>query len=437
MKLGHILLPIVALLSCPTLVVGQLSYTKGQSHYQVGENGDEFVVTYYRNSTTGSSRNRNIEDRKRRMEAIDLMGAYQLYLSWSERMGINEEAVDNLFQIFTDAVGYHYDAEVYALRREERKDCSVFRCRKSEFIITEADFPVDVDIMGIVRKNYNAQKDSYAASTLYSIEGCTSDDYIGMMHDYLSGRAMVNPAIRSLQKSGGFERLDNSLYTDLDAMFLVELSGAEMQISLDATAPHGQFAWIEMVTSAAPADKERYYQLWKKSLHNDATVWEDMLLFAAQNCTTPLPEEFPTVSEAIAAFPGAISPYGVRLGSAGQLYSEAEAAYAASNTEEALRLLGESISNEGVNKSALNLIGAVYRYTGEPTRGIPYLILGFMIDPETRFLAGNLVASLEAAGYARIVELARFISSYAKLDQWSKGIVDKVISTQPEELIIE
>ena len=47
------------------------------------------------------------------------------------------------------------------------------------------------------------------------------------------------------------------------------------------------------------------------------------------------------------------------------------------------------------------------------------------------------MASLEAAGYARVVELARFISSYAKLDQWSKGIVDKVISTQPEELIIE
>ncbi|MBO5805361.1 MAG: hypothetical protein J6R10_00690 [Tidjanibacter sp.] len=437
MKLGHILLPIVALLSCPTLVVGQLSYTKGQSHYQVGENGDEYVVTYVRNSTTGSSRNRNIEDRKRRMEAIDLMGAYQLYLSWSERMGINEEAVDNLFQIFTDAVGYHYDADVYALRREERKDCSVFRCRKSEFIITEADFPVDVDIMSIVRNNYNAQKDSYSAATLYSIAECTSGDYIGMMHDYLSGRAMINPSIRSLQKSGGFERLDNSLYTELDAMFLVELSGAEMQLSLDTTAPYGQFAWIEMVTSAAPADKARYYQLWKKSLHNDATVWEDMLLFAAQNCTTPLPEELPTVSEAIAAFPGAISPYGVRMGSAGRLYAEAEAAYAASNTEEALRLLGESISNEGVNKSALNLIGAVYRYIGEPTRGIPYLILGFMIDPETRFLAGNLVASLEAAGYARIVELARFISSYAKLDQWSKGIVDKVISSQPEELVIQ
>jgi len=248
---------------------------------------------------------------------------------------------------------------------------------------------------------------------------------------------MINPSIRSLQRSGGFERLDNSLYTELDAMFLVELSGAEMQLSLDTTAPYGQFAWIEMVTSAAPADKARYYQLWKKSLHNDATVWEDMLLFAAQNCTTPLPEELPTVSEAIAAFPGAISPYGVRMGSAGRLYAEAEAAYAASNTEEALRLLGESISNEGVNKSALNLIGAVYRYIGEPTRGIPYLILGFMIDPETRFLAGNLVASLEAAGYARIVELARFISSYAKLDQWSKGIVDKVISSQPEELVIQ
>lgn len=437
MKIGHIILPIMALLSCPTLTMGQLSYTKGTSYYRVGESGDEYVVTYLRGSSGESSRNRNIEDRRRRMEAIDLMGAYQLYLAWCERMALDEESVDNLFQIFTDEIGYHYEADVYAVRREENSEGAVFRCRKSEFVITEADFPIDVDIVGIVRNNYDAQKDSYAASTLYSLKECGSEDYLRMMHDYLSGRALVSPAVRSLQKKGGFERLDNSLYTDLDPLFVAELSGAEMQISLDQTPPHSQFAWVDMVTSAAPADKERHYQSWKHSLHNDGTVWEDMLLFAAQNCTSPLPAEYPTISEAIAAFPGAISPYGVRLGGAGALYAEAEAAYAASNTDEALRLLGESISNEGVSKSALNLMGAVYRYTGEPTKGIPYLILGFMIDPDTRFLVGNLVASLEAIGYPRIMELAQFISSYVKMDSWSKGIIDGVLASKPEEIIVQ
>ena len=427
----------MALLSCPTLTMGQLSYTKGTSYYRVGESGDEYVVTYLRGSSGESSRNRNIEDRRRRMEAIDLMGAYQLYIAWCERMALDEESVDNLFQIFTDEIGYHYEADVYAVRREENSEGAVFRCRKSEFVITEADFPIDVDIVGIVRNNYDAQKDSYAASTLYSLKECGSEDYLRMMHDYLSGRALVSPAVRSLQKQGGFERLDKSLYTDLDPLFVAELSGAEMQISLDQTPPHSQFAWVDMVTSAAPADKERHYQSWKHSLHNDGTVWEDMLLFAAQNCTSPLPAEYPTISEAIAAFPGAISPYGVRLGGSGALYAEAEAAYASSNTDEALLLLGESISNEGVSKSALNLMGAVYRYTGEPTRGIPYLILGFMIDPDTRFLVGNLVASLEAIGYPRIVELAQFISSYVKMDSWSKGIIDGVLASKTEEIIVQ
>ena len=218
---------------------------------------------------------------------------------------------------------------------------------------------------------------------------------------------------------------------------MAELSGAEMQISLDQAPPHGQFAWVDMVTSSPPADKERHYQSWKHSLHNDGSVWEDMLLFVAQNCTSPLPEEFPTVSEAIAAFPGAISPYGVRIGGAGELYAKAEAAYAASNTDEALQLLNESISNEGVSKSALNLIGAVYRYTGEPTKGIPYLILGFMIDADTRFLVGNLIASLDAIGYPRIVELAQFVSSYAKIDNWSRGIIDGILVSKPEEIIVQ
>ena len=437
MKIGHIILPIMLLLSCPIVSVGQLSYTKGTSSYRVGERGDEYVVTYLRSDSEVSSRNRNIEDRRRRMEAIDLMGAYQLYLAWCERLEVGEEAVDNLFQIFTDEIGYHYEADVYAVRREESAEGVVFRCRKSEFVITEADFPIDVDIVSIVRNNYNAQRDSYAASTLYSLKECSSEDYLRMMHDYLSGRALISSAVRSLQKKGGFERLDNSLYTDLDPLFVAELSGAEMQISLDQAPPHSQFAWVDMVTSSAPADKERHYQSWKYSLYNDGSVWEDMLLFAAQKCTSPLPEEFPTVSEAIAAFPGAISPYGVRIGGTGELYAKAEAAYAASNTDEALHLLNESLSNEGVSKSALNLIGAVYRYTGEPTKGIPYLILGFMIDPDTRFLVGNLIASLDAIGYPRIVELAQFVSSYAKIDNWSKGIIDGILVSNPEEIIVQ
>ena len=94
----------MALLSCPTLTMGQLSYTKGTSYYRVGESGDEYVVTYLRGSSGESSRNRNIEDRRRRMEAIDLMGAYQLYLAWCERIALDEESVDNLFQIFTDEI---------------------------------------------------------------------------------------------------------------------------------------------------------------------------------------------------------------------------------------------------------------------------------------------------------------------------------------------
>lgn len=437
MRFRHLILPIVALVGCPTLLVGQLRYSKGQSAYQVGETENEYVVTYFRAGDHTASRNRNIEDRKRRMEAVDLMGAYQLYMAWCDRLGVEDDQMGDLFQIFTDAVGYHYDADVYALRRREERDHTVFTCAKRDFVITEADFPINVDVAGLVRENYNRQKDCYAAATLYTVGQHSSEDYIRMMHDFLSGRASVDGSVRKVQKSGGINRLDNSLYTDLDPMVTVEISGAEMNISLGIPAPFGQFAWVDMVTTAAPADKSRYYEMWKAGLHNDTSLWENLLLWAAQNCTTPLPEEFPTVSEAIAAFPGAISPYGVRLAGPGDLYSQAEAAYAASDTENALRLLHESLSNEGVSKEALNLTGAVCRYTGAPTSGIPYLLLGFMIDPETRFLVGNLVASLDAAGYPRTRELAKFLSSYAKVDSWSRGIIDNIIASEPEELVLE
>lgn len=432
MKAGHILLSLVALLGCPTLVVGQLDYTKGQSRYGVGESGDEYIVVYHRGEESYSSRNRNIEERKRRMEAVDLMGAYQLFLQWCERNEVADEGGD-LFQIFTDAVGYHYDAEVYALKREDRSATeSVFRCKKSDFVITEADYPIDIDLAGLVRENYQRHKDAQAAATLYSLGEFDSKDYLLMMHDFLSGRAMVESAVRTVQKSGELARLENSLYTDLDALLLSEIKGAELQLSVGISAPAEQFAWMDLVTSAAPADKAIYYQDWKASLVADGSVWENMLLFVAQTCPTPLPEEFPTVSEAIAAFPGAISPYGVRLATDQELYTAAEAAYAATNTEEALRLLHESLNNEGVSKAALNLMGAVYRYTGAPSKGIPYLLLGFMIDPETRFLTGNLIASLDAVGYPRTRELAEFLLSYAKVDSWSRGVIDKIISTKKE-----
>ena len=126
-----------------------------------------------------------------------------------------------------------------------------------------------------------------------------------------------------------------------------------------------------------------------------------------------------SISETIAAFPGAIAPHTIRYATYEPNYEAATQHYANFRFEESAQMLIESIDVNGIAPRTLNLLGASYRLDGKPKQAAPYLLLGFIMEPEAQYLVGNLALCLQQLEFPKIEQAVDFLLQYAK-DTWSQ-----------------
>lgn len=393
----------------------QYEFVKGANHFEVVETSKNYEVICCRENGTLSSKNRNILDRQLRLDAVDLIGAYILF---KEQSGLPV----SLFQIYVEGVNLHYNAYVEGLVQKEKtidgNRCVCYECKKENYIIESATYNKVLDIPSLLEKHYSQNKGENAANMLYDYDGFTPAQYVQLERDFLTGATQIPSGVRLLQNIG--DRFELTVFSteneELTEAFL------KSKNSIPSSKPYMQFCLEELIT-AAPLDKKAsYYKQWQKSLSPAHCIWEDVLLFCSRNAELGKIQDESSFSTVIAAFPGAISPFGIRYPIDNNTYYLASKAYANSDFKETIRVLTESIDTEGVLSQSLNLLGAAHRFDGNAKEAMPYLLLCFKLNPETPYLVGNIALCLDMLKYPKQKELLVFLSIYAK-DEWSKTTI--------------
>lgn len=399
----------------------QYVFIKGANHFEVIETAKNYEVICRRTNESFSSRNKNILDRQLRLDAVDLIGAYILFKTQAD-------LPISLFQIYVEGINLHYNAYVEGIAQKKKtikgEKCICYECKKENYKIESATYNRVIDIPSLLEQHYVQDKGEVSANLMYEYEGFTSEQYVKLERDFLTGEAQMPQGMRLLQNIN--DRFELTVFSmDNEDLNTALLKAKKMTVSSN---PYVQFCLEEMVTAAPLVDKVNYYKQWQNSLSSSQCVWEDVLLFCSQNTVKGKMSKESSFSGVIAAFPGAISPFGIRQPINNSSYNQAAQAYANSDFKESIRILKESIDNEGISPQSLNLLGASYRFDGNAKEAMPYLLLCFKLDPETPYLAGNLALCLQMMRHPKLKELLDFLNTYAK-DDWSRNEIAKIKET--------
>ena len=401
-------------MTCSPVLSGEpLSYKKEGRDFRIYARSGEYVVECSASEAALSSRNKNIQDRRFRMEAIDLMGAYILFSRSSFK---SEEA---LFQIFADATQLHYQAYLTDLVQEEKtiggKPVTVYRCKTENYILSNATYREDISLEMLVKENYRLRKDAPSVELLERYRLLDINEWLQVERDFLTGDCSLPALPRRLQ--GVPDRLERSLLLKEDP---VERYRSELP-----TEPHYRIFFLEeVVTSIPAARKAEAYEVWIRALDGGKGTMAKLLLFCARKReTATLPAE-PVFTDVIDAFPGAVSPFGVRTPLDRELYDKAVAAYAKSDFSAAAELLSSFINENGLMPEALNLYGASLRYQGFPARALPYFLLALKADPSTPYVTGNLALALKDLEYPSLTEALKDLLPLAD-DPWSRQTINQ------------
>lgn len=422
MRICNVLLALTLMLACPFYAKGEAYvYKKGTTVFSVRETPEDYRVTCVSSGTALQSRNRNITDRQNRMTAIDLIGAYIIFTSSEHYSSLGA----GYFPYVVDGIDLHYNAVVEGLRQETvqtgGKLAQEYICKKEDYRIDYAVYKKDVDLYDLVRQGYEKDKCETTAALLYDFKDFTSDAYLLLERDYLTGNTRLPSAVRQLQAVP--DRFELSVYFP---DYQIAHNPKQVRKECTDTKPYRQFYYEEYVTSAPLKDKTEYYSLWNRTLSDTGTVYESMLLFCSLKCRADeISSDEATFSQVIETYPGAVSPFGIRRPINDSLYLAAAAAYAESDFGRAADLLRQSIDSEGISVETLNLIGASYRYLGQPEKAMPYLLLCLKLDPNTEFLAGNIAMCMNDMGFDRMDALCRFLLGHT-VEEWSKKEINKL-----------
>lgn len=396
---------------------GTYRYVKGPNSFDITESASEYEIACIRNGAAASSRNRNILDRQLRMDAIDLIGAYIVY----KNSGYATELGSEYFQIFADGINLHYGAVLTGLKHENRisgdKAIICYTCGKSDYRLEYASYDKDIDFQKLVEAYYLKNREAHSANLLYNLEGFTSAQYLVLENDFLTGQVQLPEGFRDIQAQQ--DRFEKSLFSESHS-FPQKIAAPDT-----LSFPFRSFAFEDLVTSSPFRQKSKYYELWKQSLNTENSVYEKILAFCAEKCLDAPKKTELCISSAIAAFPGAISPFGIREPINDSLYFQAAEAYSESDFASSAALLTESVDYEGISAKQLNLLGASYRYLGKPEKALPFLLLCLKLNPKTEFLAGNLAICLNQVGFPMEKQTFEFLELYAK-DEWSKNEINNL-----------
>lgn len=424
MRICSVLLALTLMLACPFYAKGEAYvYKKGTTVFSVRETPEDYRVTCVSSGTALQSRNRNITDRQNRMTAIDLIGAYIIFTSSEHYSSLGT----GYFPYVVDGIDLHYNAVVEGLRQETvqtgGKPAQEYICKKEDYRIDYAVYKKDVDLYDLVRQGYEKDKCETTAALLYDFKDFTSDAYLLMERDYLTGSTRLPSAVRQLQTVP--DRFELSVYFP---DYQIAHNPKQARKECTDAKPYRQFYYEEYVTSAPLKDKTEYYSLWNRTLSDTGTVYESMLLFCSLKCRADeINSDEATFSQVIETYPGAVSPFGIRRPINDSLYLAAAAAYAESDFGRAADLLRQSIDSEGISVETLNLIGASYRYLGQPEKAMPYLLLCLKLDPNTEFLAGNIAMCMNDMGFDRMDALCRFLLGHT-VEEWSKKEINDIFN---------
>lgn len=407
---------------CPLFVNGQqYSCVKGFNKFFINETAEEYQVYCVSSVDVAGSRSKNIGDRQLRMDAIDLIGAYVLYGSSDVSSVLGPDA----FQIYVEGLGLHYNAVLEGIRQEDAvyggMQCRRYSCAKEAYNITSATYNTNLDVPSLLTAHYLKDRSELSANLLYRYKDFSSEQYRVMERDFLLGRAQIPSGIRQLQSVT--DRFEQSVFAVDGGSLIDACKNASSQ--KPATSPYVHYYYEELISSSSLTDKAGYYRRWRMTLNEDGCVYESILKFCADECAMRVPKENDAVfTNVLEAFPGAISPFGIRQPIDAGVYDKAVQAYSDSDFEKSASLLVESVDSEGISPKTLNLLGASYRYLGKCDKAMSYLLLCFKLAPQTDYLAGNIYLCLKRLGFPRINEAAEFLKIYAT-DNWSKTELSK------------
>ena len=412
------LLTVIMLVCSLSLRGEQYKYVKGYNIFEVSETATKYEVVCRKSNSEMISRNKNILDRQFRVEAIDLIGAYILF-----KREANMPA--SLFQIYVEGINLHYTAYVEGVSQEEKTiggtSCIVYSCAKDNYRIESATYNRNINIQSLLAVHYAQNKGESAAAMIYDYEGFSSEQYLMLEQDFLLGATMLPQGVRSLQEVA--DRFEMSVYSLDDASSNEILR--PLKNAVPKSNPYVQFFYEEMVTASPLSAKGAAYKQWRASISSPRCVWEDFMLFCSNMASVAPKANDASFSKVIAAYPGAVSPFGVRQPTDDSSYNAAAQAYSQSNFETAVKILKESLDNEGISARNLNLLGASYRFLGQEDKAIPFLLLGFKLEPKSAYVTGNIALCAQKMGYPRTRELCSFLLN-AAVDDWSSSEIKKL-----------
>ena len=398
----------------PYLYGESYKYEKGNIICEIEETKTQYIVITGLQTNIPDSRNQNIQERRLRLNAIDVIGAYILYKDFANKNGLTAD----YFQVYADGINLHYNAVLVNLNQERiiKSDKAFFKyaCDKTDYDIRNVTYQPNINLYSLLVLNYQQRRNEHSAQLLCNHPQSTPKDYITIAQDFFIGNAQMSTAMRQLQSSP--DRLEESLYGtgNLDLKSVV----SDVISSLPVSHPYRELHYAMLVSTAPLKDKEKFYTGWRAEIESVGNIWTEILLFCAQKCAASKHSEM-SISETIAAFPGAIAPHTIRYATYEPNYEAATQHYANSRFKESAQMLLESIDVNGISPRTLNLLGASYRLDGKTKEAIPYLLLGFIMEPNAQYLAGNLALCLQQLQFPNIEQAVDFLLQYAK-DTWSQ-----------------
>lgn len=403
------------ILVCSSSVYGETyKYEKGNIICEIEETNSEYIVTTRLQNNISDSRNQNIQERRLRLNAVDVIGAYILYQEFANKNGLTS----NYFQIFADGINLHYNAVLANLKQERiiknDKVFFVYSCKRTDYDIRSTTYQQNINLHSLLVNNYQQQRNEHNAQLLCNYPQSTAMDYIAITKDFFNGDAQMPTAMRQLQSSP--DRLEESLYGtgNLDLKSIV----SDVVSSIPTSHPYRELFYAMLVSTAPLKDKEKFYTSWCAEIKSVGNIWTEILSFCSKKCAAPKLSEM-SISETIAAFPGAVSPHTIRHATYEPNYEAATQHYANSRFKESVQMLIESIDMNGISPRTLNLLGASYRLEGNPKQAMPYLLLCFRMEPKTQYLVGNIALCLQQLGFPKIKQAINFLSQYTR-DTWSQ-----------------
>ena len=245
----------------------QYEFVKGTNRFEVVETTKNYEVICGRENGAVSSRNKNILDRQLRLDAVDLIGAYILFKTQADLPA-------NLFQIYVEGVNLHYNAYVEGIVQKEKtikgEKCICYECEKKNYKIESATYNRVIDIPSLLEKHYAQDKGEASANLLYEYEGFSSEQYVQLERDFLTGNVQLPQGIRLLQ---GFDDRFELTVFGMDGEELKNIIKQSKQ-SVAVTNPYKQFCYEELATAASLKEKTAYYRQWQQNLSPSRCVWE-------------------------------------------------------------------------------------------------------------------------------------------------------------------